>query len=105
MWQGAGVNEETVGGEVTWLVVDSRRVSFREDWRLSPGWASFLIASAFKLLRWRLNFGSALPREFVWIDREDNVPDWAATLFAEAERAMVAEGLHPVVTYTTPLLG
>ncbi len=90
---------------LTWLTIDSRRLTFREYRRLAPGWATFLVASVLKLLRRRLSFGTALPREFRWIDRADSVPDWAATGFAADEPALLAAGLAPVGTYTVPMLG
>lgn len=90
---------------LTWLTVDSRRLTFREYRRLAPGWAAFLVASVLKLLRRRLGFGAALTREFRWIDRADSVPDWAATGFAADEPALLAAGLAPVGTYTVPMLG
>ena len=89
---------------LTWLAIDSRRLTVGEYWRLSPGVGSFVIAVALKLVRARLHFPSALTREFRWIDVAEP-PPWAAALFAGEEPALVAAGLEPVGTYTAPMLG
>jgi hypothetical protein len=91
--------------QVTWLVVDSRRLTYREYRRLAPGWGSFLVASVLKLVRIRVHFPSALPREFEWLDREDTTPAWAAARFAAEEPALIAAGLRAAGTYTIPSLG
>lgn len=90
---------------LTWLTIDSRRLTFREYRRLAPGLGTFLFASVLKLVRVRLPFPSALTREFRWIDRADSVPAWAQALFLGAEPALVAAGLDAVGTYTVPMLG
>lgn len=99
------VTAADVDPEPTWLVVDSRRLTFAEYRRLSPNLLTLVFASVLKLLRRRIRFPSALPREFRLIDLAGAAPSWAEPALTANHAAFVAGGLRPVLTYTIPMLG
>lgn len=92
-------------GDVTWLGLDLRRVSFREGWRIAPSWLQFFPLALVKLLRLRVPHPVAVPRELRWVDRAHSVPTWAAVLLAREESALIGAGLSPVLTYSARSLG
>lgn len=85
--------------------VDGQRLTYAEYWRMSPGFFSFAIAAAMKLVRMPIASEFAIPRidELTFVDPK-SMPPYATHALAKFVRACLDADLRPQFTYTMPSL-